>query len=253
MKLGNGKDAQQELTNIVGPARRVEEPDLEKLMYVHCCLKKVLHLHPHIPLLLHETAQDTTIFGYHELGKSHVMINAWAIGRDPSAWEDADEFKPSRFLIQGCPTSREAIVSSFLSSRVEDPVLGCSWGFMLSKWRWHIFSIVSLFDKPPTAKYRICQSYGARIMIDQITDTTHRLIEIYEDKDNSRKDEITALGGQSSTSVNVNEYHRRHSAARYVDTTDEYEEFLKVESTIEFAGEEAFGRPVEDIPQVQVN
>ncbi|KAL8484227.1 hypothetical protein ACS0TY_026790 [Phlomoides rotata] len=103
MKLGNGKDAQQELTNIVGPARRVEEPDLEKLMYVHCCLKKVLHLHPHIPLLLHETAQDTTIFGYHELGKSHVMINAWAIGRDPSAWEDADEFKPSRFLIQGVP------------------------------------------------------------------------------------------------------------------------------------------------------
>ncbi|KAL8550807.1 hypothetical protein ACS0TY_000034 [Phlomoides rotata] len=115
--------------------------------------------------------------------------------------------------------------------------------------------VKDLQTEPPTAKDRLYQSHRARSMIDQITDTTHRLIEVYEDKDNSRKDEIAALGGQSSTSANVNvfsafydrlkeirEYHRRHPASRYVDTTDEYEELLKVEPTIEFAGEEAFGR-----------
>ncbi|KAL8474932.1 hypothetical protein ACS0TY_030640 [Phlomoides rotata] len=94
---------QQELTNVVGLARRVEEPDFEKLTYLRCCLKEVLRLHPPIPILLHETAQDATISGYHVPAKSRVMINAWAIGRDPSAWEDADEFKPSRFLIPGVP------------------------------------------------------------------------------------------------------------------------------------------------------
>ncbi|KAG8381154.1 hypothetical protein BUALT_Bualt06G0092900 [Buddleja alternifolia] len=115
--------------------------------------------------------------------------------------------------------------------------------------------VKDLQAEPPSNKDRLYQSHRVRNMIEQITSTTHKLIEIYEDKDNARKDEIAALGGQSSTSANVNvfsafydrlkeirEYHRRHPAARYVDTTDEYEQLLKEEPIIEFTGEEAFGR-----------
>ncbi|PIN20512.1 Splicing factor 3a, subunit 3 [Handroanthus impetiginosus] len=116
--------------------------------------------------------------------------------------------------------------------------------------------VKDLQTEPPTNKDRLYQSHRVRNMIEQITETTHKLIEIYEDKDNARKDEIAALGGQSSTSANVNvfsafydrlkeirEYHRRHPAARYVvDTNDEYEQLLKEEPVIEFTGEEAFGR-----------
>ncbi|KAL0304398.1 UNVERIFIED_CONTAM: Splicing factor SF3a60 [Sesamum radiatum] len=116
--------------------------------------------------------------------------------------------------------------------------------------------VKDLQTDPPTNKDRLYQSHRVRNMIEQITSTTHKLIEIYEDKDNARKDEIAALGGQSSTSANVNvfsafydrlkeirEYHRRHPAARYVvDTNDEYEQLLKEEPVIEFTGEEAFGR-----------
>ncbi|EPS73805.1 hypothetical protein M569_00952, partial [Genlisea aurea] len=58
-------------------------------------------LHPPIPLLLHETAEDATVSGYHIPAGSRVMINAYAIGRDPTAWEDPNEFKPSRFLREG--------------------------------------------------------------------------------------------------------------------------------------------------------
>ncbi|KAH6799535.1 hypothetical protein C2S51_036019 [Perilla frutescens var. frutescens] len=94
---------QQELSSVVGPARKVEEPDFDKLTYLRCCLKEVLRLHPPIPLLLHETAEEATISGYHVPARSRVMINAWAIGRDGTAWEDADEFKPSRFLNDGVP------------------------------------------------------------------------------------------------------------------------------------------------------
>ncbi|PIN16612.1 Cytochrome P450 CYP2 subfamily [Handroanthus impetiginosus] len=97
------KNVQQELTTVVGLDRKVEEPDFEKLTYLRCCLKEVLRLHPPIPLLLHETAEDATISGYHIPARSRVMINAWAIGRDESAWENAEEFKPARFLKDGVP------------------------------------------------------------------------------------------------------------------------------------------------------
>ncbi|KAL0332995.1 UNVERIFIED_CONTAM: cytochrome [Sesamum calycinum] len=43
------KKVQQELDNVVGPARKVEEPDFDKLTYLRCCLKEVLRLHPPIP------------------------------------------------------------------------------------------------------------------------------------------------------------------------------------------------------------
>ncbi|KAL3345988.1 hypothetical protein AABB24_024773, partial [Solanum stoloniferum] len=95
------KKVQQELANVVGLNRKVDESDFEKLTYLKCCLKETLRLHPPIPLLLHETAEESTISGYYIPAKSHVIINSFAIGRDKNSWEDPDSFKPSRFLKEG--------------------------------------------------------------------------------------------------------------------------------------------------------
>lgn len=97
------KKVQQELANVVGLHRRVEETDFEKLTFLRCCLKETLRLHPPIPLLLHETAEESEVSGYRIPAKSRVMINAWAIGRDKDSWEDPEAFKPSRFLAEGVP------------------------------------------------------------------------------------------------------------------------------------------------------
>lgn len=97
------KKVQQELADVVGLDRRVEESDFDKLKYLKCCLKETLRLHPPIPLLLHETSEDAEVAGYYIPAKSRVMINAWAIGRDNNSWEDAETFKPSRFLQEGVP------------------------------------------------------------------------------------------------------------------------------------------------------
>ncbi|KAL4644275.1 hypothetical protein ACB092_02G152900 [Castanea dentata] len=97
------KKVQQELADVVGLDRRVEEGDFDKLKYLKCCLKETLRLHPPIPLLLHETSEDAEVAGYYIPAKSRVMINAWAIGRDNNSWEDAETFKPSRFLQEGVP------------------------------------------------------------------------------------------------------------------------------------------------------
>ncbi|KAL9245665.1 hypothetical protein vseg_019290 [Gypsophila vaccaria] len=97
------KRVQEELNNVVGMTRKVVESDLEKLQFFKCCIKEVLRLHPPIPLLLHETAEDATVLGYHIPKKSRVIINAWAIGRDPNSWSDPQEFKPERFLHEDMP------------------------------------------------------------------------------------------------------------------------------------------------------
>ncbi|KAF9620837.1 hypothetical protein IFM89_014774 [Coptis chinensis] len=92
---------QQELNEVVGQDRRVQESDLDKLTYLKCAIKETLRLHPPIPLLLHETSEDAEVAGYRIPARTRVVINAWAIGRDKTAWNDPEAFKPSRFLNEG--------------------------------------------------------------------------------------------------------------------------------------------------------
>ncbi|KAJ4954013.1 hypothetical protein NE237_030845 [Protea cynaroides] len=113
--------------------------------------------------------------------------------------------------------------------------------------------VKDLQREPASNRERLFQSHRVRNMIDSIMSTTEKLIEIYDDKDNARKDEIAALGGQTASGTNVfsafydrlkeiREYHRRHPSARVVDAGEEHEELLKQEPHVEFSGEESFGR-----------
>ncbi|CAO2838646.1 unnamed protein product [Amaranthus hypochondriacus] len=108
-------------------------------------------------------------------------------------------------------------------------------------------------NEPASSKDRLYQSHRVRFMIDHIVSNTDKLVEIYEDKDNARKDEIAALGGQTATGTNVfsafydrlkeiREYHRRHPSARVVDAGEEYEQMFKEDPVLDFSGEEGFGR-----------
>ena len=88
-----------ELEKVVGMERMVEESDLESLEYLNMVVKETLRLHPVAPLLIpHESIEDCTVDGFHIPQKSHVIVNVWAIGRDPNAWTDADKFLPERFM-----------------------------------------------------------------------------------------------------------------------------------------------------------
>lgn len=93
------KKLQKELEEVVGKQRMVEESDLERLEYLDMVVKETLRLHPAGPLMIpHEATEDCVVNGFHIPKKSHVIINVWAIGRDPKAWTDAEKFYPERFV-----------------------------------------------------------------------------------------------------------------------------------------------------------
>lgn len=94
------KRVQQELESVVGNNGPLRECDVPSLEYLQCVVKETLRLHSTVPLLVpRESMEECTVAGYRIPAKTRVIVNAWAIGRDPLVWgDDALEFKPERFM-----------------------------------------------------------------------------------------------------------------------------------------------------------
>jgi len=93
------KKAQDEVREIFNMKGNVEENCINELTYLKSVVKETLRLHPPGPLLLpRECGQACEIDGYHIPIKSKVIVNAWAIGRDPKYWTEPERFYPERFI-----------------------------------------------------------------------------------------------------------------------------------------------------------
>eukprot|EP00252_Welwitschia_mirabilis_P002620 TRINITY_DN12564_c0_g1_i1.p1 TRINITY_DN12564_c0_g1~~TRINITY_DN12564_c0_g1_i1.p1 ORF type:complete len:513 (-),score=35.96 TRINITY_DN12564_c0_g1_i1:212-1750(-) len=90
---------QEEIDSVVGKDEKVREQHLSELKYLQCAVKEAMRLYPALPLALpHASTEDTKVCGYDIPKGSMLFLNLWAIGRDPQVWEDAEEFRPERFL-----------------------------------------------------------------------------------------------------------------------------------------------------------
>ncbi|KAI4343290.1 hypothetical protein MLD38_027816 [Melastoma candidum] len=92
--------AREELHQVIGKGQCVEESRIQSLPYLHAIVKETLRLHPPTPLLLPRKAvKDVRVGGNTIPGGAQVLVNAWAIGRDPKVWgEDTESFMPERFM-----------------------------------------------------------------------------------------------------------------------------------------------------------
>lgn len=93
------KKLQQEVTEVGKGKPIISEEDLEEMKYLKAVVKEALRLHAPLPLLLaRESREAVNLMGYDIPPKTQVVINAWAIARDPASWKESDEFMPERFL-----------------------------------------------------------------------------------------------------------------------------------------------------------
>ncbi|XP_022851320.1 cytochrome P450 CYP736A12-like [Olea europaea var. sylvestris] len=93
------KKVQKELEEVVSLDRMVEESDLESLEYLDMVVKETFRLHPVAPLLIpHYSLEDCTVDGYHIPKDARIIVNTFALGRDPNAWTDPEKFNPERFV-----------------------------------------------------------------------------------------------------------------------------------------------------------
>ncbi|XP_004245943.1 premnaspirodiene oxygenase-like [Solanum lycopersicum] len=90
--------AQAEVRRVCKGKKDLNDNVVEELKYLKLVINETLRLHPASPLLgLRQCREETKIDGYTIPLKSQVVVNGWAIARDPESWDDPEAFVPERF------------------------------------------------------------------------------------------------------------------------------------------------------------
>ncbi|OVA01065.1 Cytochrome P450 [Macleaya cordata] len=87
-----------EIKSTVGD-RKVDEKDVDKMVYLNAFIKELLRKHPPTYFsLTHAVIEPTTLGGYDIPPGVNVEIYLPPISEDPKFWSDPDKFNPDRFL-----------------------------------------------------------------------------------------------------------------------------------------------------------
>lgn len=93
----------------VGKHRFLDESDIPKLTYLQNVILETLRLYPAGGLgLPHMNSEDCKVGGYHVPKGTVLLVNMWAMQRDPKYWPDAAKFLPERFENNGQAAGSEA-------------------------------------------------------------------------------------------------------------------------------------------------
>ncbi|KAK6942390.1 Cytochrome P450 [Dillenia turbinata] len=81
---------------------QLRELEALQLPYLQAIIKETLRLHVPIPFLVpHRSECEVKIKDYIIPKDTQILVNAWAMARDPNEWEKPNNFTPERFLGSG--------------------------------------------------------------------------------------------------------------------------------------------------------
>ncbi|ONK60028.1 uncharacterized protein A4U43_C08F13450, partial [Asparagus officinalis] len=96
--------ARTEIDSLVGKDHRlIQEQDLPNLPYLQAIINETLRLYPAAPLLApHRSHEECVVGGSYRVPNGTILlVNAWAIHRDPELWTEPEVFRPERFVEGG--------------------------------------------------------------------------------------------------------------------------------------------------------
>ncbi|CAH8384838.1 unnamed protein product [Eruca vesicaria subsp. sativa] len=141
-----------EIDGVIGKSRLIQETDLPNLPFLQAVVKEGLRLHPPAPLLVRMLEKKCVIKDFFNVPeKTTLVVNFYALMRDPDSWEDPNEFKPERFLTSKQEEEKALKYLPFSAGRRGCPAtnlgyifVGISVGMMVQCFDWSIKDKVSL-------------------------------------------------------------------------------------------------------------
>ncbi|KAL7165238.1 hypothetical protein ACSBR2_041010 [Camellia fascicularis] len=89
----------EEVKKAVGEEGRIEEPKILALPYLHAVVKETMRLHLSVPFLIpHKSETDMKLCDFQIPKNTQILVNVWAIARNPAYWENPTQFMPEWFL-----------------------------------------------------------------------------------------------------------------------------------------------------------
>ncbi|KAF8107837.1 hypothetical protein N665_0116s0043 [Sinapis alba] len=89
----------EEIDSVIENNKRlIQETDLPNLPYLQAVVKEALRLHPPVPLVIRTFQERCKVRGFDVLEKTTLVVNGYAVMRDPDIWEYPEEFNPERFM-----------------------------------------------------------------------------------------------------------------------------------------------------------
>ncbi|XP_055060509.2 cytochrome P450 2U1 [Misgurnus anguillicaudatus] len=111
---------QREIDAVVGRERVPSLTDKGSLPYTEATIMEVQRMTVVVPLAIPHMSSETTEFRGYTIPKGTVIIpNLWSVHRDPTVWENPDDFNPARFLDeQGMLLRKECFIPFGIGRRV---------------------------------------------------------------------------------------------------------------------------------------
>ncbi|KAF3513359.1 hypothetical protein F2Q69_00000244 [Brassica cretica] len=92
------RKAQEEVQRIVGTKSKITNNEIDQMQYLKCVIKETMRLHPAGTVPRETSSKWIKVGGYDIPPKTKLLVNLFAVQRDPKIWENPEDFIPERFL-----------------------------------------------------------------------------------------------------------------------------------------------------------